>query len=135
MLRRVLAVALVSVLALATAALAAERVCRGTIGARTVDNVRVPQGATCTLQSDGFARIVSSRINGDLQFESNDALIVAHNNTIGVNLQAVQNKGGVGLKRNNIDSREPAVQGEQPATDRWRQYGRRQRRPVRRALA
>ena len=30
-------------------ALAEERVCRGTIGAVTVDNLRVPQGATCTL--------------------------------------------------------------------------------------
>lgn len=158
MLRRALAVALVGVLALATAApaaLAEERVCRGTIGARTVDNVRVPQGATCTLngttvegtikvengatlsangvrvkgniqsegfknirlaensrvvgsvqlkngQSGGLARIVSSRINGDLQFESNAARIVARNNTIGANLQAVQNTGGVELTRNTI---------------------------------
>jgi hypothetical protein len=28
---------------------AEERVCRGSIGAKTVDNLRVPQGATCTL--------------------------------------------------------------------------------------
>jgi hypothetical protein len=27
-----------------------ERVCRGSLGAITVDNLRVPQGATCTLQ-------------------------------------------------------------------------------------
>ena len=28
---------------------AEERVCRGSIGARTLDNVRVPAGATCRL--------------------------------------------------------------------------------------
>jgi hypothetical protein len=30
-------------------ALAEDRVCRGTLGAVTVDNLRVPQSATCTL--------------------------------------------------------------------------------------
>lgn len=170
--RRILAVALVSVLALATAApaaLAEERVCRGTIGSRTVDNVRVPQGATCTLngtrvegtikvengatlnasgvrvkgniqsegfkeirlsdgsrvvgsvqlnngQSDGLARIVSSRINGDLQFDSNDARIVARNNTIGANLQAVQNTGGVVLKDNTIAENLQCKENNPPPT-------------------
>ena len=40
-----------SLIALSTpaAAFAEERTCRGMIGARTVDNLRVPQGATCTL--------------------------------------------------------------------------------------
>ena len=33
----------------AAPASAEERTCRGTIGAVTVDNLRVPQGATCTL--------------------------------------------------------------------------------------
>jgi hypothetical protein len=36
-------------MSLGPAALAEEKVCRGSIGARTVDNLRVPQGATCTL--------------------------------------------------------------------------------------
>ena len=36
-------------LALAAPAAAEERTCRGTIGAATVDNLRVPQNATCTL--------------------------------------------------------------------------------------
>ena len=34
---------------LALPALAEERSCRGTLGQVTVDNLRVPQGATCTL--------------------------------------------------------------------------------------
>ena len=36
-------------LALAPAAMAEERTCRGTIGGTTVDNLSVPQGASCTL--------------------------------------------------------------------------------------
>ena len=42
-------------------------------------------------QIAGLARIISSRINGDLQFESNDAWMVARNNTIGANLQCKEN--------------------------------------------
>lgn len=44
-----------------TPALADERVCRGTLGAVTVDDLRVPSGATCTL--DG------TRVEGNLQVE------------------------------------------------------------------
>ena len=42
-------------------------------------------------QSDGLARIVSSRISSDLQFESNGARIVARNNMIVENLQCKEN--------------------------------------------
>ena len=156
--RRVLAIALASVLALiisAPAALAEERVCRGTIGATTVDNLRVPQGATCTLngtkvegtakvernatltasgirvkgnvQSEGFknitlrqssvvvgsvqlengldggsGRVLNSKVNGDLQFFSNDARMVARGNTILANFQANQNSGGLVIENNRI---------------------------------
>ena len=156
--RRVLTIALASILALTTAmpaALAEERVCRGTIGATTVDNLRVPQGATCTLngtrvegtvkvernaklfandirvkgnvQSEGFKNIVlrqgsvvvgsvqlenglrdgmgkvlNTRINGDLQFFSNNAHMIARGNTILANFQANQNKGGLVIKNNKI---------------------------------
>ncbi len=48
------------------------------------------------------ASIDSSRINGDLQFESNAARIVARDNTIGANPQAVQNTGGLNLTSNRI---------------------------------
>jgi hypothetical protein len=155
---RVLAIALASVLALiitAPAALAEERVCRGTIGATTVDNLLVPQGAACTLngtkvqgtikvannaklvansvrvignvQSEGFrsivlregsrvggsvqlengqeggtGKVVSTRINGDLQFFSNEAKMVARNSKILANLQVFQNTGGVVLENNTI---------------------------------
>lgn len=156
--KRVLVALLASMMALAIAApaaLAEERVCRGTIGPTTVDNVRVPQNATCTLngtrvegtilvqgnatlnangvrvkgniQSEGFknvrlyngshvvgsvqlenglrgglGKIVSSRINGDLQFEANEGRMVARNATVLANFQVVQNTGGVSLSNNRI---------------------------------
>ena len=39
----------VETVAVPTAAYADERVCRGALGAVTVDDLRVPSGATCTL--------------------------------------------------------------------------------------
>ena len=156
--KRIMAVALAGVLApgvMAPTALAEERVCRGTIGATTVDNLRVPSGAACTLngtkvegtikvesnakltangmrvigniqsegfqaiavkevskvggsvqrkngQSDGSGKVVSTRINDDLQFFSTEALMVRANNTILGNLQAVQNTGGLVISGNTI---------------------------------
>jgi hypothetical protein len=147
-----------AVLALAVfapAAQAEERVCRGTIGATTVDNLRVPQGASCTLngtrvegtvkvernarltangirvkgnvQSEGFRNILlrrasvvvgsvqlenglrdgsgwvlNTRINGDLQFFSNKARMIARGNTILANFQANQNTGGLVIENNRI---------------------------------
>lgn len=158
MLKRIVAVTFAGLLALAVmapAALAEERVCRGTIGARTVDNLRVPQDSSCTLnstrvkgtikvengaklvangvrvvgnvQSEGFqaitlregsrvggsvqlknglsggvGKVLSTRINGDLQFEANEATMTARNSTILANLQAFQNTGGVVLQNNTI---------------------------------
>ena len=157
-LKRIVAVTFAGLLALAVmapAALAEERVCRGTIGARTVDNLRVPQDSSCTLnstrvkgtikvengaklvangvrvvgnvQSEGFqaitlregsrvggsvqlknglsggvGKVLSTRINGDLQFEANEATMTARNSTILANLQAFQNTGGVVLQNNTI---------------------------------
>jgi hypothetical protein len=185
--RRVLAIALASLLALvvaAPAALAEERVCRGTIGATTVDNLLVPQGAECTLnstkvqgtikvannaklvangvrvignvQSEGFrsialrqgsrvggsvqlengreggtGKVVSTRINGDLQFFSNEARMVARNDTILGNLQVFQNTGGVVLKNNTIaenlqckENKPPPIGGGNTAGDKEDQCAR-----------
>ena len=172
MLKRIIVVALAGVLALtvmAPAALAEERVCRGTIGAKTVDNLLVPQGAACTLngtrvegtikvennakltangvrvigniQSEGFqaiavkkgskvggsvqlkngqeggsGKVASTRINGDLQFEANEASIVARNNTILGNLQAVQNTGGLVIENNTIAENLQCKENNPPPT-------------------
>ena len=147
--------AMLALAVFAPAAQAEERVCRGTIGATTVDNLRVPQGASCTLngtrvegtvkvernarltangirvkgnvQSEGFknivlrrasvvvgsvqlenglrdgsGRVLNTRINGDLQFFSNKARMIARGNTILANFQANQNTGGLVIKNNRI---------------------------------
>ena len=172
MLKRVLAVALVGLFALtiaAPAALAEERVCRGSIGPTTVDNLLVPSGATCTLdgtkvegtvkvesdaklyaegirvignvQSEGFkvvsltsgsrvggsvqlengrngglGRVVATRINGDLQFFSNEAKMVARRDTILGNLQAVSNTGGLVIENNTIAENLQCKQNNPPPT-------------------
>ncbi len=43
-----------------------ERSCRGTIGAATVDNLRVPQGATCALNG--------TRVKGTVKVERSATL-------------------------------------------------------------
>jgi hypothetical protein len=139
----------------APAAQAEERVCRGTISATTVDNLGVPQGASCTLNgtrvegtvkvernarltangirvkgnvqsegfknivlrqasvvvgsvqlenglSDGSGRVINTRINGDLQFFSNEARMIARGNTILANFQANQNMGGLVIENNRV---------------------------------
>ena len=172
MLKRIVAAALAGVLALtvmAPAALAEERVCRGTIGATTVDNLRVPSGAACTLngtkvegtikvennaklyangvrvigniqsegfqaitvregskvggsvqlkngQSNGSGKVVSTRINGDQQFEANEARMVARNNTIFGNLQAVGNTGGLVISGNTIAENLQCKENNPPPT-------------------
>ena len=150
-----LALAVCALMAAAPAAQAEERTCRGTIGSATVDNLRVPQGASCTLngtkvegtvkvernatlvakairvkgnvQSEGFknitlrqssvvvgsvqlengldggsGRVLNSKVNGDLQFFSNDARMIARGNTLLANFQANQNTGGLVIKNNKI---------------------------------
>jgi hypothetical protein len=54
------------ILLLPAAASAEERVCRGTIGATTVDNLRVPQYASCTL--------LGTRVKGTVKVEFNASL-------------------------------------------------------------
>lgn len=53
-------------LGIAIPALAEERVCRGLIGAATLDNVRVPQNASCTLKG--------TRVKGTVKIETNAVL-------------------------------------------------------------
>jgi hypothetical protein len=120
-----------------------------------VDNLKVPQGASCTLngtrvegtvkvernarltangvrvkgnvQSEGFknivlreasvvvgsvqlenglrdgsGRVINTRINGDLQFFSNEARMIARGNTILANFQANQNTGGLAIENNKV---------------------------------
>jgi hypothetical protein len=46
--------------------------------------------------------VLNSRINGDLQFFSNEARMVTRGNTIWANFQANQNTGGLVIENNTI---------------------------------
>jgi hypothetical protein len=82
-------------------AFAEERKCRGTIGAVTVDNLRVSQGATCTL-NDTFvkgtitvkenATLVASgvRVVGNVQAENAKKVVVKGSSRVGGSVQVKQ---------------------------------------------
>ena len=109
--KRLLAVVFASLLALvvaAPAALAEERVCRGTIGATTVDNLRIPQGASCTLNGtkvqgtikvENSARLVASgvRVIGNVQSEGFQAITLREGSRVGGSVQLKNGlSGGTG---------------------------------------
>jgi hypothetical protein len=82
-------------------AFAEERVCRGTIGARTVDNLRVPQGATCTLNGTfvkGTIRVqraatlmaIDVRVIGNVQGQNAENVVVRATSRVGGSVQVVQ---------------------------------------------
>ncbi len=90
---------------------AEERTCRGTIGAVTVDNVRVPQGATCTLEGtnvkgtvnvgrDATLRAFDVRVVGNVQSEDARRVVVRRS-SIGGSLQHVQGGSAV-VNRNRV---------------------------------
>lgn len=92
-----------------TPAHAEERICRGAIGKTTVDNLRVPQGATCTLRGTyvkgtvkvgrgATVRVFSARIVGNVQSEGHRWVRVERSR-VGGSVQLKQ--GGGVLVRNN----------------------------------
>jgi hypothetical protein len=113
-------------------AFAEERSCRGQLGAVTVDNLRVPQGATCrlngtrikgTLQVQRGATLKASRIRvvGSIQAEGAANVNVArsriigsiqvvqgrnsklHRTSVNHDVQYFENRGVVSITRNAID--------------------------------
>ncbi len=67
--------------------------------------------------------MVKTRINGDLQFEANEARMVARNSTILANLQAFQNTGGVVLQNNRIAENLQCKENNPPPTGGGNQAG------------
>jgi hypothetical protein len=95
--------------ATATPARAEERTCRGTLGATTVDNLRVPSGATCTLtrtkvkgtvKVERGATLYASavRVIGNIQAENARRVNVARSH-IGGSVQIVQSRNGSTLSK------------------------------------
>jgi hypothetical protein len=60
-------------------------------------------GGSVQIVQGGAARILGSRINGDILFDDQSRALTANRNVIGGNLQAFQNTGGVEIRRNRID--------------------------------
>jgi hypothetical protein len=86
------------------AALGEESSCRGTLGAITVDNLRVPKGATCTLQGTRVkgtitvkrgATLLASRIKvvGNIQAENAKNVVVNGASSVGGSIQIKQGGG------------------------------------------
>lgn len=83
---------------------AEERTCKGTLGAITVDNLRVPQGATCTLNGtrvqgtikvERNATLTASRVRvvGNVQGENAALVRVLDRSSVGGSIQVVQGGG------------------------------------------
>jgi hypothetical protein len=117
---------------MAAPAFAEERTCRGTIGATTVDNLRVPQGATCTLngtrvkgtvkvergatlkasrisvvgnvQAEGAANVnvATSAVGGSVQVVQGKSSKLDRNSVKG-DVQYFENRGAISITRNRID--------------------------------
>src|SRR5687767_1319235 len=92
--------------------LAEERTCRGTIGARSLDNVRVPDGATCTLEgtrvqgtvqveTGAVLRAFDVRVIGNVLGEGSRRVVVAEGSRIGGRIAVVQS-GAVRVVRSRI---------------------------------
>ena len=125
-------VAALAALAAAPLALAEERSCRGKLGAITADNLRVPSGATCTLngtrvegtvkvergatlkasgirvkgnvQAEGakFVGIAASTVGGSIQIVQGGGS-TADRNVVGGDVQYFENRGTIKITRNRID--------------------------------
>lgn len=107
------AAALTSMLLAVAPASAEERICRGSIGAVTLDNVRVPQGATCRLQGtrvqgtikvERAATLVAAKVIviGNVQGEGAKSVAIRNNSRVGGSVQVVQG-GGAQVVNSTVD--------------------------------
>jgi hypothetical protein len=75
-------------------AFAEERVCRGTIGRITLDNVRVPNGAICRLNGTFVKGTV--KVQGNAQLYANDVMVIGNIQGEGARYVSVFNTSRVG---------------------------------------
>jgi len=85
----------------APSALADEYVCRGSVGARTVDNLKVPDGASCVLdgtivqgtikvETNATLRATGVQVDGNVQAEDAMLVVVRGRSKVGGSVQIVQ---------------------------------------------
>ncbi|WP_404391904.1 hypothetical protein [Humibacillus xanthopallidus] len=126
------AMAVAGALVAASPAAAEERICRGSLGAVTVDNLRVPAGATCTLtrtyvkgtikveqgatlsatsvrvignvQAEGHrsVRVVSSQVGGSIQVKQGSQAYLDRNRVTG-DIQSFTNAGTQRFTYNTVN--------------------------------
>jgi len=95
-------------------AFAEERTCRGTLGSVTVDNLRVPQGATCTLngtrvtgtikvERDATLKASAIRVIGNIHAENHRHVSVTGGSRVDGSLQVKQG-GGATVSRSIFGS-------------------------------
>jgi len=103
-----------SALALPAGAAAEERTCRGKIGPRTVDNVRVPSGARCVLRG--------TDVKGTVKVERNAILRARRVRVIG-NVQGENARRVALLRRSRVGGSVQVKQGRAAAVRRSRVNG------------
>jgi len=105
MLYAVAATMLLGLVSLGPSASADDRVCRGTIGKRTVDNVKVPKGARCTLKGTrvegniivnrgGFLEAIGVRVDGNVQAQKAKNVIVRAKSFVNGDVQLERGRKG-----------------------------------------
>ena len=93
----------ITAMAVPYVAIAEEKICRGTIGSKTLDNVKVPEGETCTLKGTKVkgtikinkgARLEAIDVNvvGNVQGENARNVIVRKDSRVGGSVQVVQGR-------------------------------------------
>jgi hypothetical protein len=93
----------ITAMAVPHVAIAEEKICRGTIGSKTLDNVKVPEGETCTLKGtkvkgtikiNNGARLEAIDVNvvGNVQGENARNVIVRKDSRVGGSVQVVQGR-------------------------------------------
>jgi len=106
------ATVLAALFTIAPEAVAEERVCRGTIGAVKLDNIRVPDGGSCTLngtRANGSVVVgtgasltaTAVRINGNVQAQGARSVQVRGDSFVGGSVQIVQGRAAT-IKRVSI---------------------------------
>jgi hypothetical protein len=109
--RKLVVTTLIALFALpAGIAHAEETDCRGTIGAETHDNIRVPEGASCTL--------LGTVVQGNIVVETDATLRASEVSVIG-NVQA-EGARVVGVRHSSVGGSIQVVQGESAAVVRTR---------------
>jgi carbohydrate binding protein with CBM6 domain len=102
-------------------------VCRGTLGVRTVGNLRVPSGATCRLQGTQVQGNVqadraqdvsieaSTHVRGNVEVERGGSVTLSGARVDG-NVQLTRNRGGVAVSNNTIGGNLQCKGNEPPPT-------------------